>query len=143
MPAPDRSFEAYQQVLATHQHVSEFVTNLNQLAPLLREPDFRKKSDGVKPFLQTHVVDHFAFEDTVVFPELLTLDASAATRSLITELQHEHKTILHEVEKLHRLLQADASAEFEREFRGFLGALQRHAAKEDQLLLPLVQRHTH
>lgn len=106
MPAPNASFEAYRPALASHQQVSEFVTNLNQLAPLLREPDLPRKIDGVKAFLQIHVVDHFAFEETVVFPGLLALDKNIATRALISELQTEHSTILREVEELHRLLQA-------------------------------------
>jgi len=141
MPAPDKLLEAYQQAMGSHHHVSEFIANLNQLAPLLREYDPVKKTNGIKAFLQIHVVDHFAFEETVVFPALLALDTNVATRSLISELQYEHKTILLEVEKLHRLLQADDLGEFESAFRGFLGTLQRHAAKEDQLLYPLVQHH--
>lgn len=141
------ALEAIRKALGTHEAVSEYVANLDQLVPLLREMDATRKIGGMKAFLERNVVEHFAFEENAAFPALLAVDPHPTTRDLVAELLKEHKVLLQEVKELNEmLLQGDLNdgeyvPRVERAFRAFFGRLQKHAAREDNLFIPLLVKH--
>ena len=139
--------EAIQKALGTHEDISEYVANLDRLVALLHEKDAARKIGGIRAFLQTHVVEHFAFEENAAFPALLTVDPRPTTRDLIAELLKEHVVLLQEMKVLNEmLLQGDLNdgeyvLRVEGTFRTFFGKLQKHAAREDDLFIPLLRKH--
>jgi iron-sulfur cluster repair protein YtfE (RIC family) len=139
--------EAIRKALGTHEAVSEYVANVSQLVALLHEKDAARKIGGMRAFLQTYVMEHFAFEESTVFPAVLTVDQRQTTRDLIAELLKEHVVLLQDTKALNEmLLQGNLSdgeyvLRVERAFRAFFGKLQRHAAKEDTIFIPLLAKY--
>ena len=136
--------EAIRTALGTHEAISEYVANVSQLVGLLYEKDAARKIGGMRTFLRTYVVEHFAFEESTVFPSLLAIDQRTTTRDLIAELLKEHVVLLQDTKALNEmLLQGNLSdgeyvLRVEQAFRAFFGKLQRHASKEDTIFIPLL-----
>ena len=143
----NNALEAIRKAVGTHEAVSEYVANVGRLVGLLHEKDAARKIGGMRAFLQTHVVEHFAFEDSTVFPSLLAVDQRPTTRELITELSKEHVVLLPDTKALNEmLLQGNLSdgeyvQRVEITFRAFFGKLQRHAAKEDTIYIPFLAKY--
>lgn len=139
--------EAIREAIGAHEAISEYVANVSQLVALLHEKDAARKIGGMRTFLQTYVMDHFAFEESTVFPAVLTVDQRPTTRGLITDLIKEHVVLLPETKALNdMLLQGNLSdgeyvLRVEQAFRMFFGKLQRHASKEDTIYIPLLAKY--
>ena len=143
------ALEAIRQALGSHKEVSEYIANLDRLVALLHEKDAARKIGGMRTFLRTHVVEHFAFEESTVFPSLLAVDQRPTTRDLIAELLREHVVLLEDTKALNEvLLQGNLNdgeyvLQVERAFRAFFGKLQRHASKEDTIFIPFLVKYGH
>jgi hemerythrin-like domain-containing protein len=141
------ALEAIRKALGSHDAVSEYVANLDHLVAFLHEKDAARKVGRMRAFLQSHVVEHFAFEETTAFPALLAVDHQPTTRDLVAELLKEHKVLLQGVNELSEiLLQGDLNdgeyvLRVERTFRAFFGKLQKHAAREDNVFIPLLVKY--
>jgi hemerythrin-like domain-containing protein len=139
--------QAIRKAVGSHGDISEYVVNLDQLVGLLYKKDAAQKIGGMRAFLQSHVVEHFAFEESTVFPSLLLVDEQPTTRDVITELLKEHVVLLQETKTLNELLlqwnlnDAEYVQRAEGSFRAFFGKLQRHAAKEDDIFIPFLRKH--
>jgi iron-sulfur cluster repair protein YtfE (RIC family) len=105
--------------------------------------------ERLQSFLNDHVMDHFLFEEAVVFPALLARDPGAATQTLIAKLHRDHVDILGATSRLMSgLAWCVASKDTEEHVRAWRGqaralidAILVHAAHEDAHLLPLVHEH--
>ena len=139
--------QAIRKAVGSHGDISEYVVNLDQLVGLLYKKDAAQKIGGMRAFLQSHVVEHFAFEESTVFPSLLLVDEQPTTRDVITELLKEHVVLLQETKTLNELLlqwnlnDAEYVQRAEGSFRAFFGKLLRHAAKEDDIFIPFLRKH--
>lgn len=139
--------EAIRKALGTHEAVSEYVANVSQFVALLHEKDAARKVGGMRAFLQTYVVEHFAFEESTVFPSILAVDQRQTTKNLIAELLVEHVVLLQDTKALNEmLLQGNLSdgeyvVRVEQAFRAFFGKLQKHASKEDTIFMPLLMKY--
>jgi hemerythrin-like domain-containing protein len=142
------ALEAIRKAMGSHEAVSEYIANLDHLVALLHEKDAARKIGGMRAFLRSHVVEHFAFEESTAFPALLAVDRHPTTRDLIAELLKDHVVLLQETKALNdMLLQGNLSdgeyvAQVERAFRAFFGKLQKHAAREDKIFIPLLVAHS-
>ncbi|MGD0016138.1 MAG: hemerythrin domain-containing protein [Verrucomicrobiia bacterium] len=138
------ALEAIRQALGSHEQVSEYIVNLDHMVALLHEKDAARKIGGMRTFLRTHVIEHFAFEESTVFPSLLAVDHHPATRDLVAELLKEHVVLLEDTKSLaDMLLQGNLNdgeyvLRVEQVFRAFFGKLQRHASKEDTIFIPFL-----
>ena len=148
MTDSEKSFAAVRKAIADHAAASEFVRNLDQTVAIWNEKDPAVKINGIRSFLKTYVVDHFAMEDETVFPYLLAVRPLETVHNTVARLQQDHKRLTQEVNRLHDLLtqverNADPQAmgEVELLFRMLLGQLQRHAAEEDKLFALLAARY--
>ncbi len=139
--------EAIRTALGSHDAVSEYVANLDQLVVLLGEKVAARKVNGMRAFLQSHVVEHFAFEESTVFPALLAVDHQPTTQDLVVELREEHTVLLQEANELDEMLlrgdfnDGDHVLRVERAFREFFGKLQRHASREDNVFMPILVKY--
>ena len=137
-----KQVQAFQQAIEDHRYLSEYVANVQQSTALLRESEPRKRIAAVRAFLAEHVVVHFAFEESQVFPQLIAKEPAPTTRRAVEELVDEHKLMMGSVRVLRRQMRdvrASGSAldleRLDQSFRDFLQVLQAHAIKEDNLLL--------
>ena len=142
--------QAFQQAVEDHRFLSEYVANVERSAALFREPHPQRRIAALKGFLAEHVVGHFAFEETTVFPQLLARERDPGTRQAVAELVDEHQAMIATVRTLRRLMRtAEASGSsrslerLEQSFRDFLHILQLHALKEDNILLAVKQSRRH
>ncbi|HSP89472.1 MAG TPA: hemerythrin domain-containing protein [Vicinamibacterales bacterium] len=141
-----KQVQEFQQAIEDHRYLSEYVANVQHSTALLRESEPRERIASMRAFLAEHVVGHFAFEESHVFPQLLAKSAAPATRRAVEELVDEHKSMMGPVRRLRRKMRgicASGSARdlerLDESFRGFLHVLQAHAIKEDNLLLTVKQ----
>ena len=141
-----KQVQAFQQAVEDHRYLSEYIANVQQSTALLRESEPRKRLASMRAFLAEHVVGHFGFEESHVFPQLLAKETAPATRHAVEELVDEHNVMMGSVRKLRRKMRdirASGSARdlerLEQSFRDFLHVLQAHAIKEDNLLLSVKQ----
>ena len=141
---------AFQQAVEDHRFLSEYVANVQRSTALFNERQPDKRIAAVKAFLAEHVIGHFAFEEKHVFPQLLARESASATRQVVAELVDEHTAMRAAVRRLRRTMrnvQAAGTARslerLEQSFRDFLGILQAHAVKEDNILLAVKQSRRH
>jgi hemerythrin-like domain-containing protein len=142
--------QAFQQAVEDHRFLSEYVANVQQSTDLFDEAQPHERLAAMKAFLAEHVVGHFAFEEKHVFPQLLARERAAPTRQAVAELVEEHRAMRADARNLRRRMRnvdasgnARALARLEQSFRGFLGLLQAHAVKEDNILLAVKQSRRH
>ena len=135
-------FEIFQQAIAEHQFISEYIANAQRTTALFNETGRARKIAALKSFLTQNVVEHFRFEEESVFPQLQAAERPAATRQVVGELLGEHKPLLADARKLQRMLATAGDstnprtwAHLEQAFRKFLQTLQEHALKEDNIFL--------
>ena len=141
-----KQVEAFQQAVEDHRFLSEYVANVQRSTALIDEPQPHKRIAAMGAFLTEHVIEHFAFEEKHVFPQLLARGSAPATRQAVVELVDEHKAMRAAVRTLRRRLRnvhafgnAQSLERLDRSFRDFLGVLQAHAVTEDNLLLTVKQ----
>ena len=140
------SLEVFRRVIALHRGAAEFHGNLKQvhLAMTAREP--AQRLHEMAAFIAVHVRDHFAYEEEHLFPALLAISANSSTVSLVCELREEHQSLLAIADQLDAALAVatpsslnELLAVIEPEFARFFDDLQRHASKEDKLLIPMIE----
>ena len=141
-----KQVQAFQQAIEDHRYLSEYVANVQHSTALLRESEPRERIASVRAFLAEHVVGHFAFEESDVFPQLIAKEAAPSTLRVVEELVAEHGAILVSVRRLRRKMRgirarggARGLESLEQSFRDLLHVLHTHAIKEDNLLLSVKQ----
>ena len=97
-----KQVQAFQQAIEDHRYLSEYVANVQQSTALFRESEPRERLASMRAFLAEHVVGHFAFEESDVFPQLLAKEAAPSTRRAVEELVAEHKAMMGSVRRLRR-----------------------------------------
>jgi hemerythrin-like domain-containing protein len=137
-----KQVQAFQRAVEDHRFLSEYVANVQRSTELFNERHPQKRIEALTAFLAEHVIGHFAFEEKQVFPQLLARERGSATRLAVVELVDEHKLMRVAVRSLRRRIRTvqasgnpESLARLERSFRDFLGVLQAHAVKEDNMLL--------
>jgi hemerythrin-like domain-containing protein len=141
-----KQVQAFQQAIEDHRYLSEYVANVRQSTAVLRESEPRERLASMSAFIAEHVVGHFAFEESHVFPPLLATEPAPSTRRAVEELVDEHTAMMSSVRRLRRKMRgvpapggARDLESLEQSFRDFLHVLQAHAIKEDNLLLSVKQ----
>ena len=145
-----KEVQAFQAAVEDHRFLSEFLANAQRSTTLFSDPDPRQRIAAMKAFLSEHVTGHFAFEEKHVFPQLLARERAPATRQAVAELVNEHRELRAAAGRLRRKMRnvrapgdAQSLATLEQSFRDFLGTLQSHAVKEDNILLAVKQSRRH
>ena len=136
------------RLIKYHEEVSEYLENLREASDFLPEKESWSKIESMKAFFQRNVIDHFKFEEEVIFPPLLLGFATQETIKLILELQREHGNILNELEEFQKItskmsLDSEASEELQAVSKKIIANLLAHAKKEDKELLPILKEHRH
>lgn len=146
MDREDEWRDPLKRLIEDHEHVSEFLDTMDEIKSLLLDRDNRERFEPIIAFLDRNVVEHFAFEEDVIFPGLLSGEAAPETRELIEELRGEHAEILNDAEKLRNLFskelppaQRDLTAGLKELTTSLFDRLLNHSSLEDERLLPVVR----
>jgi hemerythrin-like domain-containing protein len=141
-----KEVHAFQRAVEDHRFLSEYTANERRSSVLFGEAQLGQRISAMKAFLAEHVIGHFAFEEEHVFPQLLARERAPAARQIVLELIDEHEAMRRTVRNLRRRMgnvrtsgNARSRASLDQAFRGFLGILQAHAVKEDNMLLAVKQ----
>lgn len=148
MKQKDEWVDPLRRLIKYHEEVSEYLETLKEASDFLPEKESWSKIKSMKDFFQRNVIDHFKFEEEVIFPPLLLGFATRETIKLILELQREHGNILNELEEFQKItskmsLGSETSEELQAVGKRIIDNLLDHAKKEDKKLLPILKEHRH
>ena len=126
---------------ADHKILAQAVASFRELFKGDRLPDADHELAEIQQLLKKMIADHFACEDTDLFPVLLANHSGTKTDELIAELKQEHVTLLDELHNVNALVGKRSLNKMTGEawmaLLNFFNHLQNHLTKEDQLLAGL------
>ncbi|MFH2026683.1 MAG: hemerythrin domain-containing protein, partial [bacterium] len=133
-----------------HEDVSEHLEVLKEVLGFLFEEKAWIKIKPIEDFFKRNLIEHFKFEEEIVFPPVLSQAATPDSIKLILELQREHGSILKELEEFQNIISKNAFP-LDKETgkrlnvvgRNILNSLLPHASKEDDKLLPILKENIH
>ena len=123
-------------VRTDHEIIARAIKNFRRLFAGEHQPDASQHFDEIKHLVTQKIPEHFADEEAV-FPSLLVDNPSQQVAQIIAELHTEHIQLLEEVQQvsnhLHQSSITQCPAPLWLAMLDIFKALERHAAKEDQL----------
>jgi hemerythrin-like domain-containing protein len=141
----ERYKDPLERLIKEHIKVSEYMEYLEKLFALLLEDKGWGDIQKAEKFFEENVIRHFDYEEKL-FPILIAEDPSPETVTLCLEIVKDHGSILKELEDYRRLIQENPP--FDEKTNKQLNALGRtvrdhllkHAKKEDEELLPILEK---
>jgi iron-sulfur cluster repair protein YtfE (RIC family) len=129
-----------EQLIRQHRNISEYVMDFEKVSDFVHNPE-TWKSPEFDDFLKKYFYDHFMFEERKVFPVLVKKAGNPKLNEIIQELYKEHEEML---AKVSRIRGAVKKGEVDREIfmlvKEVFNQLLEHAGKEDDELIPLIQK---
>ncbi len=129
-----------------HDGVSEWLHNLEATVSIRQDSDSEVTFDEIRDYFHKNVREHFAFEEEVVFPALLTLEPSDELRDLIRELRMQHITLVNDASHMFQELALLAAQGYGRKIpeakrlvQPIVERILAHAALEDHHIFPLLK----
>ena len=140
--------ETQLRFVRTAQADHELITRVAETAHRLfigeRPADADQQFANLQQILTVKILEHFAFEETIVFPGLLTGNPDAKVVQIITELLLEHAPMVEAIHRLNaRIYQRslkDYTGDLWTAVMDFLSEMVNHSAKEDRLYQSVVER---
>ena len=133
-----------------HEKVSEYLDNLKEILSFIHDEEAWGKIKPIENFFKRKIVDHFKFEENKIFPTCLLNLATPESVKLILELQREHGVILTKLADFLRITSKNIGppdketiAELNLKGREIIDILLIHASKEDDKLIPIVEKNKH
>ena len=147
MKEADEWIDPLKRLINEHEKVSEYVEDFGEILALRYAKDDWNKIRRIENFFGRNVTAHFAFEEKIIFPAILSSVATPESRELILELQKEHKVMFKELQEFGNIV-SDSTLPLEEETNARLNVvgkrimdrLLRHASKEDDKLLPILEK---
>ena len=138
------------RLIEDHEDVSEYLENLEEVLGFLHEEETWSKIKPIEDFLKRNLVEHFEFEEKIVFPAILSGCATPESIKLILELQREHGIMLKGFEEFQKItsenvlpLDKETNVRLNVVGRDIIDSLLAHASKEDDELLPILKKNRH
>jgi hemerythrin-like domain-containing protein len=135
------------RLIEDHEQISEYVENLGEMVSLRYKEKGWDKIEKFEDFFNRSIIGHFGFEEREVFPAILSSVATPESKELIGDLQAEHKRILKEVQEFQTIISENATnpgkevlEKLDAAATKIMDSLLRHATKEDERLLPIVEK---
>ncbi len=137
------------RLIKYHEDVSEYLEIIAEALGFLFDEQAWIKIEQIKDFFERNVIEHFKFEEEIVFPLVLLKVATPDSIKLILELQKEHGSILKELEEFQKIISEngfpfdkETSTKLNVDGRKILDSLLPHASKEDDNLVPILKKNT-
>lgn len=137
------------RLIRDHESTSEYAEDLEKVLGFLHDEEAWRKIQPIDDFFKCNLIEHFNFEEKIIFPAILLKIANTESVKLILELQKEHGSILKELEAFRQIisgakfpLDKDTAIRLGAVARNIINSLLAHAAKEDENLLPIIEKNT-
>jgi len=147
MKREDEWTDSLKRLIRDHEDVSEYIEVLKEILGFLHEEEAWSKIKPIEDFFERNLIDHFKFEEKIVFPTILSRAATPDSIKLILVLQREHGSILKELEEFQKIisenafpLDKDTNTRLNVVGRKIIDSLLTHASKEDDKLLPILKK---
>ena len=135
------------RLIKDHEEVSEYLENFEEILGFLYKKETWRKIKPVEDFFKRNVISHFEFEEKIVFPAILSGAATPKSVKLILELHKEHETILRELKEFGKIISEntippdkEGKLKLNAVGKRIIDSLLKHAAKEDDNLLPILEK---
>ncbi len=129
-----------EQLIRQHRNISEYVIDFEKVSDFIHDP---KSWSGPEfdEFLKKYFYDHFMFEEKKIFPALVKKVGGAGLKETVQELYKEHEDMLAKVSKIRNAVKkGDVDREIFMLVKEVFNQLLEHAGKEDDELIPLIQK---
>ena len=80
------------RLIKDHEEFSEYLENLEEILGFLYKKEAWRKIEPIENFFKRNVISHFAFEEKIVFPAILSGATTPESVKLILELHKEHES---------------------------------------------------
>jgi hemerythrin-like domain-containing protein len=138
------------RLIKYHEQISEYLDDIGEMLKFLDDEEAWKKIKPIDDFFQKNIVGHFKFEEEKIFSTCLLKIATPESIRLILELQREHGKILTKLEEFRKIipekdkpLNQGVINKLNLLGREILDILLAHASKEDDELLPILEKNRH
>jgi iron-sulfur cluster repair protein YtfE (RIC family) len=130
-----------------HEKISEFLEEVVETRGFFHEEEEWRKINPIEEYFQRHIIHHFEFEEKKVFPAILLKLATLESIKLILELQKEHGVILTKLREFRSItskkntpVDKETGSQLNFVGRKIIHLLLTHASKEDDKLLPILEK---
>lgn len=138
-----------ERILLEHAQVTEWLEQMRAAAGFLYHGEQAHGVERLRIFYRNNVRKHFDYEEQQLFPALRAACPSPELNEALDEYLDEHSRLLPRLDELLLLLDRPSTAsprepayrETLRRARLVIDHLMVHAANEDDVLLPLLERH--
>jgi iron-sulfur cluster repair protein YtfE (RIC family) len=137
-----------QRVISERAEVSQYVETMKDLLAIIKKPHILDKIRSIKEFFSRNLQAHFEFEERVVFPVIESHIGNKQYQLLLQELKTDYDILLRELQEFNNLFDASMEShnhelfiELSKIGEHITDRLLRHAAKEDDELLPIIKEH--
>ena len=145
MKQEDEYVDPLNRLTRDHEDVSEYLEVLKEVLGFLYEEEAWIKIKPIEEFFKRNLIEHFEFEEEMVFSPVLLRATTPDSIKLILELQREHGSISNELEEFQKIISENAFP-LDKETgtrlnvvgRDIIDRLLTHASKEDDKLLPIL-----
>ncbi len=132
-----------------HDQVREWITQMRMASDFLYGESDTEKLMELADFYRREVRPHFAYEERKLFPAIRELEPDPGLHARLAAFEREHVELLANLDTLIENLETIADgllpgpqvAMSSQRARLAIDLLLMHAAEEDDLLLPLIERH--
>ena len=137
------SDNAVAKISKEHKIITEYVIKFNKSLKI-RDKEFFKGILTFLNFLETDLLQHFRFEEVVIFPAAIAGDPQYGNILMVMSLQKEHGLLENQLQILSAEINAlkisreKLSNELIERIRIFLEELKKHAKREMTDLFPMV-----
>jgi len=135
------------RLVKDHENISEFLEGVGGTGDFLHDEEAWREIKPIEEYFQRHIIHHFEFEEKKVFPAILSKLATPESIKLILELQKEHGIILTKLREFQSIsskkiapVDKETSAQLNFMGRKIIHLLLIHASKEDDKLLPILEK---
>ncbi len=132
-----------------HGQVAEWIAHMRAASDFLYGTASPSRLLALADYYHREVRPHFAYEERRLFPALRQLEDDPALHATLERFEDEHVQLLTSLDSLIENLRAVAAgdlngpmlAQTSRRARLAIDLLLLHAAQEDDVLLPLIEKH--
>jgi len=132
-----------------HDQIAEWITHMRAASDFLYGEAGPSRIRRLAAFYERKVRPHFRYEEEQLFPALRRIDPDPELHDRLANFEREHDRLLEDLDQLISSLRAIAEGSMggpelvrtSRQSRLTIDLLLLHAAQEDDVLLPLLERY--
>lgn len=129
-----------EKVIKQHRNISEYVMDFEKFSDFIHDPDSWKTQE-FDDFLKKYFYNHFSLEEKKIFPVLVKKVGGSRLKELVQELYKDHEEMLSKVDRARSAVKkGKVDKETYMLVKEVLNQLLEHARREDDELIPLLQK---